>query len=120
MSTALARLQHRVRGRLRAHGAGSAAALLALALILGLFLALLDLCLALLALLVARFFVFLHRKEKSPRVSLLGFSLKAVSRLKQSDGAMCVHRNKQPSEGGENQAQQAPRKRKRERESLDG
>ena len=41
MSTALARLQHRARGRIRAHGAGSAAALLALALILGLFLALL-------------------------------------------------------------------------------
>ena len=61
--------------RLRAHGAGSAAALLALALILGLFLALLDLCLALLALLVARFFVFLRRKAKSPRVSLLGISL---------------------------------------------
>ena len=75
MFTALARLQHRVRGRLRAHGAGSAAALLALALILGLFLALLDLCLALLALLVARFFVFLRRKAKSPRVSILGFSL---------------------------------------------
>ena len=75
MSTALARLQHRARGRLSAHGAGSAAALLALALILGLFLAFLDLCLALFALLVARFFVFLRRKAKSPRVSLLGFSL---------------------------------------------
>ena len=83
----MARLQHRARGRLRAHGAGSTAALLALALILGLFLALLDLCLALLALLVARFFVFLRRKAKSPRVSILGFGLKAVSRLKQSDGA---------------------------------
>ena len=75
MSTVLARLQHCARGQPRAHGAGFAAAVLALALILGLFLALLDLCLALLALLVARFFVFLRRKAKSPRVSLLGFSL---------------------------------------------
>ena len=70
MSTALALLQHRARGRLRAHGADFAAALLALALILGLFLALLGLYLALFALLVARFFVFLRRKAKSPRVSL--------------------------------------------------
>ena len=48
---------------------------LLLRLFLAFFLALLDLCLALLALLVARFFVFLRRKAKSPRVSLLGFSL---------------------------------------------
>ena len=48
---------------------------LLLRLFLAFFLALLDLCLALLALLVARFFVFLRRKVKSPRVSLLGFSL---------------------------------------------
>jgi len=48
---------------------------LLLRLFLAFFLALLDLCLALLALLVARFFVFLRRKAKSPRVSLLGIGL---------------------------------------------
>ena len=48
---------------------------LLLRLFLAFFLALLDLCLALLALLVARFFVFLRRKAKSPRVSILDFGL---------------------------------------------